>query len=392
MNIRSLLTKRVAALRVPASSVSDLNEAVSNTVDNIVEGGVSMTRRRIVLNVHGCSVATCTMCPLPDESVPDSVVVTDDHVISQLRNALKDLNEDVLTVYNNGNFFSDKEISPAVKRFLYERVENSSVKILIVESLPAFINETQLKVFRFHCSKKLVVAIGLQSWNDDIREIAINSTCTKKAFLRAVLLLQDYSYGIQTFLMFKPPFVSTKEAIDDIVYSVRELNSLKIDSIVISPMRVTPNTLAWEMYQRGEYFPPSTNALTHCLYALGDVDCSRVRVATSILTAADGIDAVRISVTPEYVKAVEQFNVDHDGYNFGAFWHPLAGVDTLYYEGTVKERVTYFTAKKNLYVGAVFEKDSELIELVEIEKPSVFSAITKIASWVTIHLEYPIKH
>lgn len=335
----------VSSLRKNEHVYGDLNSPASVNIDDIVENGQDKKRRRIVLNSHGCSVSTCTMCPLPDESVPGCVTMSDHNLTNQINVAFDGFNEHVATVYNNGNFFSNREISNFVREHLYKKVAESTAETLVVECLPQFITEDKIIHANQHLNgKKIMVAIGLQSWNDDIREIAINSTCTKKAFLNAVEILHKYGHSIQVFLMFKPPFVTENESVDDVVNGIKELNKLGIESIIVSPMRVAKNTMVDKMYRSGKYIPPSLASLLDLIKKINsDTDDRNVRIAISILTAQDGIESVRIRSDEELIEAVKFYNNYHSVEKINKIITHL--VPDLKFEGTIKHRVENYIKK-----------------------------------------------
>jgi radical SAM enzyme (TIGR01210 family) len=279
------------------------------------------------------------MCPLPDESVPGKVNMTDQNLINQIDSAFDGLIENVVTVYNNGNFFSNREISPFVREYLYKKISNSTADTLVVECLPQFITEDRIvHANQFLNGKKIMVAIGLQSWNDEIREVAINSTCTKKSFLNAVEVLHKYGHDVQVFLMFKPPFVSAKESISDVVEGINHLNELKVGSIIISPMRVAKNTMVDQMYRKGKYIPPTLDSLLDLIQKVNSsTDDRNVRIAISILTAKDGIESVRIQSDDEVIEAVKYYNNTHSVEKILKINTHL--MPDVQFVGTIKERV-----------------------------------------------------
>jgi radical SAM enzyme (TIGR01210 family) len=342
--LKRKIGKQVFSLRENTFAHKPVGEPASVSVDNIVEGGVEMTRRRIVLNTHGCSVATCTMCPLPDESVPGNVTVTDQDIIGQVTKAMEGCMEDVVTIYNNGNFFSDREISPFVRNFIFTRVSISGAHELIVESLPQFITEEKMEFAQSLLgSTKLTVAIGLQSWDDTVREVAINSTCTKKAFLSALDILHAHGFNAQVFLMFGAPYLSLQESVCDIVNGVFNINKLGVKSIVISPLRVTKNTLVWNLYSKGKYFPPSQHGLemliSELYYARRDVKIDNVRIAVSILSGDDGIEAIRVPISDKFMENVKLFN-RHDGNYIPIFESKPTSADAITYSTDLLTRIS----------------------------------------------------
>src|SRR4051812_13041340 len=75
-------------------------------------GKIVQRRLRILLRSNGCSVPTCTMCPLPNESLDPALSrVTAEEYVSQVRFALAE-NRDctMVSIYNDGNFFADREL------------------------------------------------------------------------------------------------------------------------------------------------------------------------------------------------------------------------------------------------------------------------------------------
>lgn len=73
----------------------DLNKAQQVSSDYVLENGIKMKRKRIVLLSKGCSIESCSMCPLPNESLSLKSSITEDNLKKQLDNAF--LNEDINT-------------------------------------------------------------------------------------------------------------------------------------------------------------------------------------------------------------------------------------------------------------------------------------------------------
>lgn len=319
-NIKPQITRIVRGIRRNEYNWGSCTTTVQSTLDDaITEKGVPMKRRRIVLTAHGCCVSTCTMCPLPDESVPDDIEITDINLKQQIDQATENSEDcDVLTVYHNGNFFADKELSDEVREHIYKKVASLNFKSLVVECLPQFITKEKLdKAKALLSGKTIQVAIGLQSWDDVIREIAINSTCTKKKFLEANKLLNEYEYSAQVFLMFKPPFLTIKESINDLVNGVVELKKLGINDPIICPMRISKNTVVDVLFNLGEYTSPTLWQLVEAVEKIHElVPDTNCRIAISCLTGADGIQAIRTQGCPKcsklLIEAFTRYNHSHD--------------------------------------------------------------------------------
>lgn len=276
-------------------------------------------RKRIVLSTSGCSIASCTMCPLPNEALGRDKKVTPNDLIEQIKRAFKNkdnYNYEIVTVYSNNNFFSDQDMFPEVRRFLYQQFKKSSASYLVVESLPQFITQAKVleakKILRKR-KKTLVVAIGLQSSNDIVRELAINSTCTRSAFENAVKLLKDNNFMVQVFLMIKPPFLLEKEAIKDSVASIKYLTSLGIYEPILCATRVSPNTLVNFLYKEKKFHPPWLWTIIEILKkSYKQVPNSRPRVAVSELYSKNNLSSSHAhncdKCNDDVVALIERFN------------------------------------------------------------------------------------
>lgn len=317
--LRRRLTQLSRSLRRSTISLSaDLTMPQSVGDDRVFFEQSILCRKRIVLLAPRCVTATCTMCPLPNEAIdPKRQTITSDNLIRQFEASFKEDaidNYQIITVYNNGNFFSDQEISPEVRQHIYKRIRDSHSSILIVESLPQFISDKKIsEAKRYLGNKQLVAAIGLQSSNDLIRELAVNTTCTKPAFEKAFRLLRDNGYSAQVFLMIKPPFLTENEAIIDAVSSIQYLSSLGIDDPVLCATRIAPNTTLKLIYDTCRFRTPWLWSILEILRAsVARNKKSMPRVAIAELRKEKNPDSICAQNCAECDKAVidaiEDFN------------------------------------------------------------------------------------
>lgn len=318
-DLRRRLTRftRSVRLSIIPDSMS-LLEPQSSVDDQVFFEGRMVRRKRIVLLAAACSAATCTMCPLPNEALDTHRrAASADDIIEQFNSSFRKTpidNFDLITVYNNGNFFSDVEMPPKAKQHIYACVRQSLAKTLVVESLPQFINPPKIEEVRTHLgNKQLVVAIGLQSSDDLVRNLAINSTCTKQGFERAVRLLQKNGYLAQAFLMVKPPFLTENEAVEDTVNSIVYLSDLDIKNPILCATRVAPNTLVSCLYREGRFRPPWLWTIVEVLEKSAILaPGSFPRVAVGELKSNSNSDSVCPANCPicseKLIAALEQFN------------------------------------------------------------------------------------
>ena len=116
MTIKQLIKKSLNVRVV--NEVNDRLNPESILVDNINIDGIMYKRKRFSLNTKGCQFKTCSMCPLPNNTISN---INDDDVFLQLKNNIhKKENVDILTIYHNGNFFHEKEISKYLRLKIYK--------------------------------------------------------------------------------------------------------------------------------------------------------------------------------------------------------------------------------------------------------------------------------
>ncbi|MBI4818552.1 MAG: hypothetical protein HY791_19955 [Deltaproteobacteria bacterium] len=285
----------------------NLDEPASVSDDWILDDSARrLRRRRVVLRAHGCKVATCSMCHLPKESVDPSVAVTPANWLHQLEEVI-DVHQDidVLTLFHNGNFFSEREVPRDTLRLVLGHLRATKIQRLVVESLPAFITEESLGRVRQFLGPKILleVAVGLQCQDDFLRKKLVRSTCTRKSFLRALELTRhDGRSRLQVFVMFGIPFLTTAEALDETLRTLAWLESLGVSDPTICRLKVEPGTLAHELAKAGLYQAPTDDHLASLLAHALELTNDRFhpRVARSLIGDGWAADLVSQFNSREY--------------------------------------------------------------------------------------------
>lgn len=285
ITLKRLLLARVFELRRNQFTYESLDKAQSVQDDMITVDGAQVKRRRVVLTAHGCKVATCTMCPLPDEAVSPKISVTLDHWLAQIKAAIGPEDDiHTLTLFHNGNYFSEREVPSVWRMAIHDYLRTQTrIKHLVVESLPQYIKDDvmfetamSLRVGRSDGGIKLIVAIGLQSSSELVRELCIASTCLDDSFQRAIKSLRDFGFDAQVFLMFHPPFLSIEESVHDLRESIRYCHSFGVTP-TICPMRIASHTVVDDLAKRDLYQAPDLWDLYDALHEM-----EPVRVAASL--------------------------------------------------------------------------------------------------------------
>lgn len=314
--IRADLSKIVLDIRpknIPNGSL-DEPELVQEYGYN--DSGVFNSRIKIYLRSRGCVSATCTMCPMPHETNYGNVnlQVSSGNYVEQFNSVFRERNingYDIVCVYNSGNWFANQEVPSEARVKIYKEIGKSKSKSMMVQSLPQFITPKTVEEARENLGdKKLIVGIGLQSADDVVRSVCINTTCTKTQFESAAKLLNNNGYSLETYIMIKPPFLTESETIKDVIGSIKYLESIGQRNISICPTRVSEHTIVAELSKRGLYEPPSLWTVVKILRIVHQ-EGLRVRVACLDI---DGKDTKTIypkgctECTPKVLESLKRYS------------------------------------------------------------------------------------
>ncbi len=208
----------------------------------------------LVLRTSGCfwfKSGGCTMCGYYSDTNPTRVKF--ENLKKQVDRALeKYKNEKIVKIYNSGSFFDPNEISVESAKYLLKKFENA--ERIIVESRPEFIREKFLSNF-IDFKDKLMIAIGLESSNDEILENSINKGFLSKEYVRAAKYLNSIGIPVKTYVLLKPPFLTESKAIEDSVNS--SIFASKFSEIVsLNPVNVQKGTLVEYLWHKGYYRSP----------------------------------------------------------------------------------------------------------------------------------------
>jgi hypothetical protein len=215
----------------------------------------------MIFRTSGCwwgKVGGCTMCGFVYDRATNPPALTD--LEAQYEKALKKadrLDSFMLKIFTSGSFLDEREIDRQARTALLGRMaEDRRISKVIVETRPEFVTQEALE----DCvgalgDKPFEIAIGLETSSDTIRSRTINKGFTLAAFRRAVSAARQEGVSVKAYLLLKPPFLSEKEAIDDILRTIDDIAD-DVQTVSINLCNVQRGTLVEYLWDRGEYRPP----------------------------------------------------------------------------------------------------------------------------------------
>ncbi|MCS7143703.1 MAG: archaeosine biosynthesis radical SAM protein RaSEA [Archaeoglobaceae archaeon] len=202
-----------------------------------------------IITTKGCSWRNCYMCGYWSESRD----LKEEVLKGQIDQVFEKIGEiRILKLFTSGSFLDEREIPVGIREYFLDRCREIGIKKLIIESRPEFIEKEKIKDFK---GIELEVGIGLETANDFIRMQCINKGFDFSDFVRSAKILREEGFRIKCYLLLKPPFLSEKEAIADLIDSADKVREY-VDVISLNLMNIQRDTLVERLWERGLYRPP----------------------------------------------------------------------------------------------------------------------------------------
>ncbi len=261
----------------------------------------------VILRTVGCQWRKCTMCGYWQESAD----VTQADILAQLEHSLRNRPDEefILKIFTSGSFLDEREISSDTRKEIAEVVEKrKEIKKLIVETRPEFVSAE--KIADLKAVEHLELAIGLETANDFIRSNYINKGFSFEDYRTAAKIAKECGATVKTYLLLKPPFVSEKKAIEDVIKSA-DLVSGYSSTISLNLCNVQKYTRLEDLWKRRYYRPPW---LWSAVDAIKEIKNKRDVVVMSDPVGAGHKRGPHNCGKCDFVvkEAIEEFNVTQD--------------------------------------------------------------------------------
>jgi radical SAM enzyme (TIGR01210 family) len=246
-----------------ASFKKDLNPRRQNPQEPVrfwsekdVLNGKTTDAYVIILRTRGCSWALssgCTMCGYFNDSM--NAPVSEEDLIAQFDRAMERYHgEPIVKLFTSGSFLDPHEIPASVQKHVLRILSDRAQKIS-VESRPEYITDAVVsKIQTLVKPKAFEVGIGLETSNDLLRTHTINKGFSFKAYTTAAKRLRHHEFGVKTYLLMKPPFITEKEALDDCIKTAKDVTPLAT-MLSLNPTNVQRHTVVEYLWKRDQYRP-----------------------------------------------------------------------------------------------------------------------------------------
>ncbi len=209
-----------------------------------------------ILRTRGCYWADgkgCSMCGYAKDTLGRSA--TPEELTRQLDGILRAYQgEPYVKFYTSGSFLDDREVDPASRERIV-RAFSGRAKRLLFETLPEFLQPETVGPLKDAFSGDLEIALGLESSDPEILGRFVTKGSPPSDYFAAFERARALKVAPKAYLLLKPPYLTEKESVADVVRSVRE-TAPRVDAISINPVHIQNGTVVEHLFRRGRYRPP----------------------------------------------------------------------------------------------------------------------------------------
>lgn len=219
----------------------------------------------------------CTMC-----NYGRGHTISEDEIVDAVRQGLDDINVDVseLVVSPSGSMLDPREVPVGARRRIFSLISDFPAPQFVFETRPETVTPNAVKEFgESVLGKRLGVEMGLESSNAWVQRFCINKGSHPNQFIRAAEILFEHGVDVYANVSLGTAFLSSSEAINDAVNSIRWAFDNGADIAVLFPLHVKPYTLLAWLYERDLYHPPSLWSLVEALRQLGTDFMDRTEIS-----------------------------------------------------------------------------------------------------------------
>lgn len=215
----------------------------------------------VILRSGGCSWNRCLMCQYRHERyhdlTVDGLILAMKEQIEILAASIAEHNPPLVKIYTSGSFFDDQEVPPPVREMIADLCKG---RILTVECRADFVEFEKVTAYQKHLQDDagkggLIIAIGLETSSDHIRDKCIDKGVSFAQYITASDNIRKAGGLVKTYLLYKPAYVTEREAYEDMISSIRDILP-HTDLISMNPCSVQRHTVVERLWRQSSYRPP----------------------------------------------------------------------------------------------------------------------------------------
>jgi len=244
-----------------------------------------------------------------------------EEIINQIKKITKKYglkDKEVVYIYPYSSF-DTKEMPEKARMFIYNLLNQyKNIKHVVFQSRPEFITEEILKEVKENLpEKKCYVEVGLETSNDFIRKYCIHKGFEFEKVKEKVKLIKDYGLHPVAFILFKPPFLTEKESIEDVISSIKDSFKIGVESVILMCNNIGEYSITELLYNMKKYRVLWLWSTIEVLKNFNESDLNRIKVSGFKIGSVALEYPFNCKICNEkFMKAIEEFN---KGRNFSVF-------------------------------------------------------------------------
>jgi len=228
--------------------------------------GEYVDRLVLFLRGTGCTwvndTGGCTFCGFWN-ATNFGVKISNQEYLQQVKQALLDRKIDakkykIISLYNDGSLFEEREIEFEVVLQICRMIaEKLPIQRIVIETKIIDLDETKIIALTQALPEiELEIAVGFESANQLVRDLCINKNFSNQIFEKNVEMLQNNGVRLVPLIIVKPPFLTEKMAIEDLVASLIYLDSFNLPRIDLELATIEQHTLMHDLWKHELYTLP----------------------------------------------------------------------------------------------------------------------------------------
>jgi archaeosine synthase beta-subunit len=252
--------------RPPPAGTTSASQYVNQWTEAEAIGSERVRAFVLILRTRGCYWADlkgCSMCGYAKDTLGRSA--TAEELRHQLEAALRAYHgEPYVKIYTSGSFLDDREVDAISRQRIVEGFAGHARRLLF-ETLPEFATIEAVEPLQRAFPGEVEIALGLESTQPDVLLRYVNKNSPPEAYLTAADRIRERGLRAKGYLLLKPPYLTEREAIEDVVTSVR-IAAPHFDALSVNPVHIQNGTVVEWLYRRGRYRPPWLWSLSEVLH------------------------------------------------------------------------------------------------------------------------------
>jgi archaeosine synthase beta-subunit len=242
--------------RPPPAGAQSASQYVNQWTEAEALGEERVRAFVLILRTRGCYWADlkgCSMCGYAKDTLGRSA--TPQELGQQLEAALRAYRgEPYVKIYTSGSFLDDREVDADSRQRIVEGFAGRARRFLF-ETLPEFATPEALEPLRRAFPGEVEVALGLESTQPEVLLRFVNKNSAPQMYMDAADRVRSLGLRAKGYLLLKPPYLTEREAVEDVVTSVR-VAAPHFDALSVNPVHIQNGTVVEWLYHRGRYRPP----------------------------------------------------------------------------------------------------------------------------------------